>query len=542
MNKADLVIKSTSIYTSATANTVSGAVAVKENKIVYVGGLNDLEAFIGPDTIILDYGNKTVTPGFVDAHAHVFLTVLLNSGIMTFICVESEEKTVELMDDYVATRKPNDWLITFGWYMPLFTNKKLPTKASIDAKYPDRPVMMISGDCHTAWINSKAMEILGISEDTPVPAGGEFVRDENGKLTGVFQETAGLCVFMKALYFLDQNEIVAAYDQVFNYFASFGHTTICDISIMPLDEGKDGLREDVYLKMLEANKLKTRVELFPAITKTLKRVKELDGLNEHDMLRFAGTKQFFDGVSGTHTAYLSEPYTDAYFEGDRGRTTISPEDMEQLIFTAQDKGYSMRIHTIGDGAVHCALNSFEKAYERFGRKPQLQHTLEHVENIQKGDIKRLHDLDILVSAQPGHALIDPAGIEADLGIERIKLMWPFRSFIDSGVKLAFGTDAPIVPSNPMLTIYEAVTRQNESGEPKGGWVPQQKITLAEAITAHTFGGAQACTMDGKTGTLEVGKYADIAVLDRNIFECPVEQFLEVKCELTVVDGKIVYKK
>ncbi len=450
--------------------------------------------------------------------------------------------TVELMDDYAKTRKPGDWLITVGWYMPLFANKKMPTKASLDAKYPDRPVLMISGDCHTIWMNSRAMEVLGLNEDSPVPEGGENVRDENGRLTGVFKETAGLYTSMKALYTLKRKDLEDAYKQVFDYFVSYGNTTVCDISIMPLDEGDDSLRDDIYKDMLLRGELKARIELFPAITSSLRRVEELDSLNMSDMLRFAGTKQFFDGVSGTHTAYLSEPYTNAYFEGDRGRTTVSPELMEQLIFAAQDKGYSMRIHTIGDGAVHCALDSFEKAYNRFGRKHGLQHTLEHVENIQESDIKRLHDLDILVSAQPGHSLIDPYGIEADLGMERIKLMWPFRSFIDSGVKLAFGTDAPIVPSNPMLTIYNAVTRQNENGEPEGGWIPEQRISLPEAIVAHTLGSAKACTMDDKTGTLQEGKYADIVVLDRNIFECPVNELLETKCILTITDGKIVWQE
>lgn len=541
MITADLVIKSTSIFTSTASAPISGAVAAKDDKIVYVGDLVGAHAFIGADTKVLDLGDKTITPGFVEAHAHVYLTVLLNAGIMTFICVESEEKTIALMDDYVATRRPEDWIITFGWYLPLFTNKTMPTKASLDAKYPDRPVLMLSGDAHTTWMNSKAMEILGIDENTPVPQGGEHVRDANGKLTGVFKEAAGLVVCMKALYLLDQKDIFNAYDQVFKYFASYGHTTTCDISVMPLDEGNDGIREDIYKELLAQGKLCNRVEMFPAITQSLRRAKELDGINEHDMLRFGGVKQFFDGVSGTHTAFLSEPYSNAYFEGDRGRTTVSPELMEDLIFSAQEKGWSMRIHTIGDGAVHCALDSFEKAYAKFGRKPNQQHTLEHVENIQEGDIKRLHDLNVLVSAQPGHSMIDPAGIEDDLGQERIHLMWPFRRFIDDGVKLAFGTDAPIVPSNPMLTIYEAVTRQNENGEPAGGWIPEQKITLPEAIIAHTLGGAQACTMDNKIGTLEVGKYADVAVLDRDIFAAPIDELLETRCTMTILSGKIVYE-
>lgn len=541
MSKADIIIKSTCIFTAEDMEPISGAVAVKGKEIIYVGNAEGAEQYCDTNTRVMDYGDKTVVPGFVEAHAHVFLTVLLNSGIMTFICEESEEKTVEMMEEYVATRKPDDWLITFGWYLPLFKNKTMPTKKSLDEKYPDRPVLMISGDCHTAWLNSKAMNILGIDENTPVPTGGEHVVDTTGKLTGVFKESAGLFVFMKALYLLDNSDLLNAYNKVFDYFAEYGHTTICDISIMPIDKGNDGIREDIYREMLNNETLKTRVEMFPAITNGQRRFNELKEIDYEDMIRFAGVKQFFDGVSGTHTAYVSEPYSNAYFEGDCGRTTISPENMEQLIFTAQENGVSMRIHTIGDGAVHCALDSFEKAYEKYGRKPELQHTLEHVENIQADDIQRLHNLDILVSAQPGHSMIDPDGIEADLGMERIHLMWPFRSFIDNNVKLAFGTDAPIVPSNPMLTIYEAVTRQNENCQPEGGWVSEQKITLAEAIVSHTLGGARACTMDDKIGTIEEGKYADIAVLDRNIFECHENELFKVKCKLTVMNGKVVHK-
>jgi predicted amidohydrolase YtcJ len=186
------------------------------------------------------------------------------------------------------------------------------------------------------------------------------------------------------------------------------------------------------------------------------------------------------------------------------------------------------------------LNIFEKAEKKYGKKPHIQHTLEHLENIQEADIKRLHSLNVIASMQPAHALIDPTGIENDLGLGRAKLMWTFRDMLDSGVTLAFGTDSPVVEANALRTLYYAVTRENLEGKPEGGWQPHQKITLEEALIAHTYGSARAAKRENELGTLEVGKLADIIVLDRNILEKDPKELLDTKVQLTMTNGQIVY--
>lgn len=533
MVKADIILKSNRIFTAVNKETIDGIVAVKDNKIIYVGNDMALNELTDSHTELIDCTDKLVMPGLIDAHVHFLMSALFHNGTVKVIEGTSEQECIDAIGDFADKWGHDEWVATCGWYLPLWKKQVLPTKASLDAVYPDRPVAMLSGDLHTVWLNTRGLEKLGITEDSIPPRGGKYGKDENGHLTGILFETAGLQAVSRIFQFNDEI-LLNAYKDFLGYLVENGVTTVCDVA--PPD-----MNDELFQRLLDNGELSVRINMYPELREDLTHVKALREKYQGDMLKFGGLKQFFDGVSGTHTAYLSEPYSNAYYDGDVGRLTIEPEEMEKLVISAVENDMGVRIHTIGDGAIHYALDIFEKAEKKYGKKPHIQHTLEHLENIQEADIKRLHDLNVIASTQPAHALIDPAGIENDLGPERAKLMWAFRDMLDSDVTVAFGTDSPVVEANALRTLYYAVTRENLEGKPEGGWQPHQKITIEEAVIAHTYGSARAAKRENELGTLELGKLADIIVLDRNIFEIDPKELLETKVQLTMTNGRIVYQ-
>ena len=341
--------------------------------------------------------------------------------------------------------------------------------------------------------------------------------------------------------YLTEAEIKDAYASLFAQFREYGITSVCDLGATSLP-GADLLHPELLEEFLAAGKLTFRAHLFPTMTKDMARPKMMREKYTHPKLCWRGVKQFLDGVSSTHTAYLSEPYANAWYPGDRGQLTVAESDMDELVYLANKNGMSMRIHTIGDGAIHAGLNAYEKAQKALGKDPAIQNTLEHLENIQQGDIRRLAELGVMASMQPAHSMIDPAGIEADLGLERTKLMWAFRDMLDAGVRLAFGTDVPTAALNPIENVSYAVTRQNTQGLPQGGWEYHQHISLSEALEAYTWGSACAVRRQHELGALAEGMLADITVLDRDLFAVPEGEIKDAQVVLTILDGEIVYQR
>ncbi|GGV12484.1 amidohydrolase [Lactobacillus acetotolerans] len=259
------------------------------------------------------------------------------------------------------------------------------------------------------------------------------------------------------------------------------------------------------------------------------------------MLGVAGFKSFFDGVSSMHTAFLSEPYSDAKTPNDVGHLTVKPEEMQRRALKAAKEGYNVKIHAIGDEAVTKALDVYEYVEKALGKDmpKNVQFNIEHLENIKEADIERLRDLHVIASVQPAHALIDPHGEEKDLGQHRIKMMWPFRHYLARGVKIAFGTDTPVVDYNPYQNMYNAETRKAITGGK--AWEPQNSVNIQEALRAYTSGSASCAHRQNEVGTLEVGKLADLAVLNQDILKVSPETMLNTKAVMTMVNGKVVYR-
>lgn len=542
MKKADSILISTHIYKGIGKDTVSGFIAVRGDRIQHIGGLETLERFIGPNTDIMNFGNQLIIPGFHDAHLHAFMSALYDEPTVAVSLTDtSEEQCVTHLTEIADKVPESAWLICAGWYHPLWEKPVLPTKASLDIIYPNRPVCMVSGDCHTIWLNSCGMHILGINENTEAPTGGVIDKDENGELLGTFHESAAAAIFQSVFDF-PLERITAFYENFHQKLSCHGITSICDMSMMSIP-GLDFIRDDVYEHLEEENKLAVRVHMYPTMLEGMERPFRLRDKFQGPMIYCNGVKHFFDGVSSCHTAYLKEPYTDAYYPGDVGKTTIEPGYMRKLVLEAHKNDFSMRVHTIGDQAIHLMLDYFQDAEATYGYKPYIQHTLEHLENFQYDDISRLAGAHVIPSVQPPHLTIDPLGVKRILGHDRNKLMWPFRSELDAGCTLAFGTDSPVVGINPFHVIYSAVTRKSYSGEEQAsGWFPEERISPWEALSAYTYGSACAANSQSLYGSLAAGKFADICVLDHNILEGDPERILKTSCVMTMLGGMIVYEK
>jgi hypothetical protein len=403
---------------------------------------------------------------------------------------------------------------------------------------------MYSGDAHTLWLNSCALARLGITEESLPPAGGSYDKDDEGRLTGIVREAAAMELMPRIVDEFTREELLDAYRSFEAYCNEHGITGICDVSLMAMP-GLDFVRDDLYADLEAADELTVRVSLFPTLLEDRGRLTALRERCRGPLVAACGFKQFFDGVSSQHTAWVREPYTNARFQGDCGRPTVDAEVMEGLVAPAAAEGSPVRIHAIGDEAIHRCIDIFERhpVADDGGDGVRPRHTIEHLENFQPADIARLAAAGIVASVQPRHITLDPGGPERDLGPARIPYMWPFRSLLDAGAVLAFGTDSPVTDIDPIDAVYTAVTRRDaDSHEPEGGWLPAERITLAEALRAYTAGSAVAAQRAHELGTLEPGKLADIVVLEPNPFALAPENLQQARVQATYVGGRKVYER
>ena len=542
--KADYIVRSQRVFTSApgAASARPLAFAVAADRIAYVDEFDRVQAEAGPGTPVVDLGDALVCPGFHDAHLHFFHTALGSSPYMLMDMGKSEADLVAKTRAFAASLPDDAWVITQGWRDYRWDPPVPPTKRSLDEAFPDRPCAMYSGDGHTMWLNSRALELVGITRDSVPPQGGAYDKDQDGELTGIVREAAAMQLLPRMLEWISPERIEHVYADQMARMAQQGITSICDMSLMPLP-GLDFIREDIYEALESRDQLTLRAHLFPTLLDDQSRLEAMqDRYRESALLRAPGFKQFFDGVSSQHTAYLTDPYSNPHFPGDRGRLTVPAEKMRTLVLAAAERGHAVRIHTIGDGAIHEALDIFEEARRRFGAPTQGRNTLEHLENLLPGDIDRLRELGVLASSQPCHITLDPGGPERDLGPERSRIMWPFATYLARGVDQAFGTDSPITPVTSMNVLYTAVTRQDPfTHEPAGGWLPGERIRAADAVRIYTAGSAAACGRERELGQIAPGMLADFIVLDRDITACDPQEIQSAQVLAAYVGGHQVFE-
>lgn len=539
--QAELVLKSDAVFTGDGLSPFKGGVAIADGKIVACGDDLHLAPFIGPDTDVREFGDRLIMPGIIDSHTHFAQGAMTTDPdfCVNLIDCTSFEQVMERMQAFAESHPDNEWLvgvqaIQFQWEVP-----EMPSAKMIDAYISDRPVFLSQVDMHTFSANTCAIEKVGVTRDTPDPVGGKILKDENGDPTGVFSNNAG-ALFMDEVYNPPLERARESFAKTAQRAVSYGITSVGAVNptFVSLE---DPYR--VFADMNRAGEFPLRVfmytDLFEVETMTLDEIRAKYDFPD-TTIEWNGFKQFIDGVCSDHTAWMLDDYSNA--PGNAGEPAEDPERVRAAVLRACEWGVLTRIHAIGDRSVRYVLDCFEEAERLYG-KQGLRYCMEHDETVQPEDLPRFAQLGISACMQPWHMLLDMGDLAKDdaVGPERAALSWPIRSLMASGANVSLGSDFPVVGIEPMEEVYGAVYRMLEDGSNPEGWFPEERITMAEALRAYTYGSAYAMGVEDRLGTLAVGKEADVCVLSRNLFECEPAEVLDTVSELTVSGGKIVYE-
>lgn len=539
--QAELVLKSDAVFTGDGLSPFKGGVAIADGKIVACGDDLHLAPFIGPDTDVREFGDRLIMPGIIDSHTHFAQGAMTTDPdfCVNLIDCTSFEQVMGRMQAFAESHPDNEWLvgvqaIQFQWEVP-----EMPSAKMIDAYISDRPVFLSQVDMHTFSANTCAIEKVGVTRDTPDPVGGKILKDENGDPTGVFSNNAG-ALFMDEVYNPPLERARESFAKTAQRAVSYGITSVGAVNptFVSLE---DPYR--VFADMNRAGEFPLRVfmytDLFEVETMTLDEIRAKYDFPD-TTIEWNGFKQFIDGVCSDHTAWMLDDYSNA--PGNAGEPAEDPERVRAAVLRACEWGVLTRIHAIGDRSVRYVLDCFEEAERLYG-KQGLRHCMEHDETVQPEDLPRFAQLGISACMQPWHMLLDMGDLAKDdaVGPERAALSWPIRSLMASGANVSLGSDFPVVGIEPMEEVYGAVYRMLEDGSNPEGWFPEERITMAEALRAYTYGSAYAMGVEDRLGTLAVGKEADVCVLSRNLFECEPAEVLDTVSELTVSGGKIVYE-
>ncbi|MBC7186490.1 MAG: amidohydrolase [Calditrichaeota bacterium] len=534
---ADLIIVNGKVWTVNARQPLAEAVAVQDDKIVAVGNTADILARRDSRTTVIDAQGRLVMPGFNDAHLHfrsggaALLQVVLDG-------CRAPEEVQQRVAAKVAELGPGQWVTGRGWDHTLFNKGVWPDKSLLDKVSPDNPVYLTRVDGHVGWANSLALARAGITRQTPDPPGGQIVRDPStGEPTGILKEAASSLVARVVPPPTAEQEREAV-RKALAEARRLGVTSVQDNS------GVSSV--GLYREFLERGELTVRVTEWldfglaaqPALLQKVYR--ENLRLCDGRYLRLGLLKGFVDGTLGSRTAYFFEGYQDE--PANVGIPQIDQEKLTAMVCTADSLGFQVGLHCIGSRANWMALNAFEEAQGRFGVRDR-RHRLEHAQVLRLVDIPRLAELGVIASMQPTHCTSDMRWAEQRIGHERCKGAYAWRRILDAGGKICFGTDWPVEPLDPMRGLYSAVTRQSiDTHEPPGGWFPDQRLTIEEAIYLYTLGAAFAEFQEQAKGSIEPGKYADIIVLSKDLLSIPPEEILTTEVVLTIVGGKVVYQK
>jgi predicted amidohydrolase YtcJ len=533
-NMADLALLNGKVWTGDPGRPWAEAVAVRGDKIFAVGTTAEVRKLASGAANIVDLGGALVLPGFIDSHTH-FLAGGFALKSIQLRAARSREEFVALIAAKARELGKGRWVVNGDWDHQEFSPPELPRKDWIDAVTPDNPVCVNRLDGHMVLANSLALKLAGVTKDTPVPPGGEIVKDPaTGEPTGILKDTAMDFVYAKIPEPSFAEKIEAA-EASLRHAAENGVTSVHEMA--------DAASFEVFEELARRSRLTTRVYVYIPITEvdTLARLK-LKSPFGSPYLKLAGLKGFVDGSLGSATAYFFEPYTDDPGTSGLLHGQMFPEGiMEKRIMEADRAGLQLAIHAIGDRANSLLLDMYEKAVAANGPRDR-RWRVEHAQHLRPADIVRFGRLGLVAAVQPYHLVDDGRWAEGKIGPERARTTYAFRSLREAGAILAFGSDWTVAPLSPILGIYAAVTRRTLDGKKPGGWIPEEKVSVEEAVRAYTANGAYAEFAEAAKGTIQAGKLADMVVLDRDIFTIPPEEIAGVKVAMTVFDGKIVPRK
>ena len=531
---ATLALLNGKIWTVNDAQPRAEAVACLGNRIVAVGSNDEMRKWVGPATEVIDLGGKLVVPGFNDAHVH-FFSGGENLASVQLRDAKSEEEFRKRIAEFGAKQPAGRWITGGGWDHENWSPALLPTRQLIDTVTAGHPVFVNRLDGHMALANSQALKLAGITRETPDPPGGTIVRDASGEPTGVLKDAA-MGAVARVIPAPSDEQIADAVRAAMRYAAENGVTSVQDMSAAP-----EVFR--VYQMLLARGELTVRISGHQPLS-TWQRLAAVGVRADFggEKLHIGGLKGFADGSLGSTTALFFEPYLDAPNTAGLANSEMIPESkMRQHILDADRAGLQVAVHAIGDKANHLILNMFEEAARQNGPRDR-RFRIEHAQHLRMDDIPRFGKLHVIASMQPYHCIDDGRWAEKRIGPERAKGTYAFRSLLDSGAVLAFGSDWDVAPMVPLMGIYAAATRRTLDGKHPDGWVPEQKITVAEAIRAYTMGSAYASFDEKIKGSIEPGKLADLAILADDILTIPPAEIAHARVDATVFDGKVVYRR
>ncbi len=528
---ADLIITNANVRTMNAKQERAQSVAVVGKRIVAVGTSSEIERLRGAQTRVIDARGALVLPGFNDSHVH-FLGGGFQLASVDLRDAATPREFAERIRRFSEKRDKKLWITGGDWDHERWPGAPLPTKELIDSFTPETPVMVSRLDGHMALANSYALKLAGVTKETKDPPGGLIVRDpQTGEPTGILKDNAMGFVFSKIPEPSFEEKLTAARAAT-EHAARLGVTSVQDMSA-----GND---VGVYQTLLERGELKTRIYAVAPLD-AWKRLADV-GVRRafgDDMLRIGGLKGFADGSLGSTTALFFEPYNDAPDTRGLG-SGLAEGEMLERVRSADAAGLQVMIHAIGDRANDQILSIYEQIARAHGDRDR-RFRIEHAQHLRREEIQEFARQKVVASMQPYHAIDDGRWAEKRIGPERIKGTYAFRSLLDVGAVLAFGSDWTVAPLDPMLGVYAAVTRRTLDAKNPQGWVAEQKITVEEAVRAYTFGSAYAEFAERVKGAIAPGMLADIVILDRDIFSIDPVEIERARVKMTIVDGRVVYE-
>jgi predicted amidohydrolase YtcJ len=533
---ADLVLRNAVVHTVDAKRPRAEAVAVRGTRIVAVGSSADVQPFVGKRTRVLDLAGRTVVPGFDDSHAH-FLGIGFARLDVDLVGARGYAEVVERVASALKGRRPGEWVRGRGWHEgkwdapPPGAVRGFPTHAALTAVSPDNPVVLERADGHATLANARAMALKGISRETKAPAGGEIVRDANGDPTGIFVDNAQGLVEPPAR---SPDETRRALKLAMDECLAKGVTSLTDAGAGPDVLG-------LYREAAAAGTLRTRLYVMAAGLPTMRALGRPEIGLGGGMLTIRAVKLYADGALGSRGAALLEPYSDD--PGNSGLLVTPPSEILEAARFALAHGFQVGTHAIGDRANRVVLDAYETALRENPAVRDPRFRIEHAQILDAADIPRFGRLGVLAAMQGIHCPSDRPWAPQRLGEARVKEgAYAWRKLLDAGARILNGTDAPVEDVSPIQNFHATVTRQDASGQPPGGFDPEEKLTRPEALRTMTLDPAYGSFAEKQMGSIEVGKLADLVVLSQDILSVPDDALMKTEVLATIVDGKVLYEK
>lgn len=535
---ADAVLIHARIYTVNSKAPWAQAMAVREGKIIAVGSENAIAAYRGPSTKVIDVRERLVLPGFVDAHVHMMAGAAQMDGVSL-----NDAKTIadfqKAIKDYGASHPDRKWIQGMGWVYNIFGKSNLPNKKLVDEVVPDRPVYLLAYDGHTSLANSKALLAAGITRKTTDPQSGIIVRDPvTGEPTGVLKEAAGQLV-AKVIPPPTREENLDRLSKAIHYATSLGLTRL-------ISAGADSDLVALYDQIRLSGSLTARFTMAvfvtaPVAPDALRTLQENRKKYGDEWIDAGQAKFLLDGVIEAHTAAMLEPYEKD--RSNKGQLYFDPEKFRESVIQLDRLGFPISTHAIGDRTIRLALDAYEAA-NKANNRTDARNRIEHIEDPSAPDIPRFGKLHVIAGMQPLHATPGPNTLVSwagSVGPQRAQRAFPWHSILAGGAALCFGSDWPVVTLDPWPAVQILLTRETPEGTPAGGWLPNERLSLEQAIQGYTMGGAIAAKREKTEGSIEVGKLADVIVLSQDLFKIAPNQIGKTKALMTMVGGKVVYQ-